>query len=60
MVGAWWLAQWMQSLLFGVEPHDAATFAGVAGALVVIALGTALLPAGRVLKADALSALRCE
>jgi hypothetical protein len=30
LVAAWWLARWLQSLLFDVRPHDPMTFAGAA------------------------------
>jgi ABC-type antimicrobial peptide transport system permease subunit len=55
---ALWLARLMKSLLFGVAPHDPASYLGV-GILVsgVVAVAT-LLPAVQTLRASPLSALR--
>ncbi|HUI44292.1 MAG TPA: ABC transporter permease [Terriglobia bacterium] len=60
LLGAWWLARGLESLLFGVRPHDPATFATVAGLLVLASLAAILVPARRVMKIDPLAALRVE
>jgi len=60
LLGAWWLAQWLESLLFGVRPHDPATFVGVAGILVLASLTAVLVPARRAMKIDPTTALRAE
>ena len=60
LVSAWWLARWMESLLFGVRPHDPATFAGVAGLLVLVSLAALLVPIGRAMTIDPTSALRAD
>jgi ABC-type antimicrobial peptide transport system permease subunit len=60
LLSAWWLARWMESLLFGVHPHDIATFSGVAGLLVLTSLAAVLLPALRAAKIDPTVALRSE
>jgi predicted permease len=60
LLGAWWLARWMESLLFGVRPHDPATFAGVAALLVLASLAAVLGPARRAMRIDPSSALRAE
>ena len=48
----------LASLLFGVTPHDALTYAGVAIALLVVAATASLLPARRAAQVDPLIALR--
>jgi putative ABC transport system permease protein len=50
----------MTSLLFGVRPNDPSTFAAVAAALVVVALGASYLPARRAARVDPMSALRTD
>ncbi len=60
LVMAWWLARWLESLLFGVKPHDPATFIGVAGVLLIVSLAAVALPARRAMKIDPATALRAE
>jgi putative ABC transport system permease protein len=60
LLGAWWLARWMENLLFGVRPHDPATFASVAGLLVLASLAAVLGPARRAMRIDPSIALRAE
>jgi putative ABC transport system permease protein len=48
----------MSSLLFGVKPVDAATFAGAAGVLVVAALAASYIPACRAAAVDPVETLR--
>ena len=60
LLGAWWLARGLESLLFRVRPHDAATFAGAAGVLVLASLAAVLVPARRAMKIDPSMALRAE
>lgn len=50
--------RWMSTLLYGVGPHDAATFAGVATLLLVIAALASIGPARRAACVDPLSVLR--
>jgi putative ABC transport system permease protein len=50
----------LQSWLYGVRPLDAPTFAASAGALLVIALAAAYLPARCAARVDPLIALRTE
>src|SRR5262249_61652568 len=54
------LTRLMSALLFGVGPHDPATFAAVAAALFAIALAAALVPAWRAARIDPAVALRRE
>jgi len=60
LIGAWWLARWMESLLFGVRAHDPATFASVAALLVLVSLAAVLVPTRRAIKIDPTTALRAE
>ena len=61
--GAYMLTKYLESLttiLYGVRPRDALTFALAAGLLMVIALLASFLPAQRATKVDPLAALRYE
>jgi putative ABC transport system permease protein len=49
-----------ESLLFGIKPHDAFTYAGVIVVLLATASVAAWLPARRAAKVDPMVALRCE
>ena len=60
LIGALAAGRWVQSLLFGVTPADPATFAAVAGALMVAALAAIYVPARRASAADPTEALRTD
>ncbi len=57
---ALWLSKLVKSLLFGVEPGDAATLAAAALLLVAVAALAAYLPARRAARIDPTVALRYE
>jgi putative ABC transport system permease protein len=60
VVGAFALSRFMASLLFQVEASDPATYASVAGILMLAALLSAWLPAMRATKVDPVIAFRTE
>ena len=60
LLGAWALSRVLQGLLYGVTATDPATYAGVSGLLVAVALLAGYLPARRATRADPLVAIRAE
>jgi putative ABC transport system permease protein len=60
LAGAFALTGVLSKLLFGIEPTDATTFAGVALALMTVSLVASYIPARRALGIDPLQALRME
>jgi putative ABC transport system permease protein len=60
VIAALALTRWMASLLFGVRPTDAVTFASVAVVLTCVALAASYIPARRAMRTDPLNALRHE
>jgi predicted permease len=57
-IGAGWLSHLMGSVLFGVQPTDAPTFAAVVALLLVVAAAACLLPARRATAVSPVTALR--
>jgi predicted permease len=60
LAGAAMMATLMESLVFGVTPHDPITYAQVAAILGLTALCAGYLPARRITRIDPISALRTE
>jgi putative ABC transport system permease protein len=60
LAGAFLVARFLTSLLFGVGTHDPITFLGVALLLIVVALVAASVPARRAVRVDPIVALRYE
>jgi putative ABC transport system permease protein len=58
LAGAYWLSRFVRSLLFGIEPTDAATYLGAAVVLAAAALLASYLAARRAIRVDPVSALR--
>jgi ABC-type antimicrobial peptide transport system permease subunit len=57
---AWMLSRLAASFLYGIQPHDAFTFAVVPPILFMIALAACWIPARRAASIDPLQALRAE
>lgn len=60
LAAAWWLARWMESLLFGIRPHDPMTFAAVASVLLLASLAAVVAPIRRAMRIDPMTALRMD
>ena len=60
LVGAFAGARYLQSMLFGIEPRDPATFIAVAAMFAVVTTAAAYLPARRATRVDPIVALRVD
>ena len=60
LAGAFVVARFLTSLLFGVGTHDPVTFLGVAVFLILVAVVAAYVPAQRAMRVDPIVALRYE
>ena len=60
LIAAFAGARYLQSMLFGIEPRDPATFVTVAAIFAVVAVAAAYLPARRATRVDPMVALRVE
>jgi predicted permease len=58
--GAFGLARFIESQLFGVTSHDPATFAIVSATLAIVALAAVAIPAVRAARIDPIDALRAD
>ena len=54
------LTRYLQTLLFGIEPLDPATFIAAPAVLLIVALLACYMPARRATSIDPMIALRCE
>jgi FtsX-like permease family protein len=60
LVAAWFVVRLLSTLLFGVLPHDPASFAVVALVVIVVGCAASYVPARRVAAIDPLVAMRAE
>ncbi len=60
VAGAYYGSRVLETLLFGVTPHDVTTFAGAALLFVLIGAIACYVPARRATRVDPIVALRCE
>ncbi len=60
LAGAFVLTRVMQSLLYGVRPHDGITFGAIPFILLAVALAASLIPARRASQIDPMVSLRWE
>jgi len=54
------LSRWVQTMMFGVSPTDAATIMGAVGVLTMVGVLAALGPARRAARIDPILSLRAE
>jgi ABC-type antimicrobial peptide transport system permease subunit len=57
---AWMLSKLASSFLYGIQPHDAITFAAVPGVLAMIALLACWIPARKASSINPMQALRTD
>jgi putative ABC transport system permease protein len=55
-----YLVRYLQALLFGIDPRDAAAFGSAGVLLLLVALAAGYIPARRAAKIDPVVTLRCE
>ncbi len=60
LAGAWSWTRILESMLFGIRPHDLTALAGASTLLVVVGLAASYVPARHATRVDPVVALRCE
>jgi putative ABC transport system permease protein len=60
LAGAFAAGRLLRNLLFTIDSHDPATFAGVAVLLGIVAMAATLIPARVAMRVDPMIALRCD
>ena len=60
LVGAFWASRLLSGFLFAVETWDPATYAGVAGLLLLTCLAASAVPARRIARVNPTEVLRAE
>ncbi|HEX6463919.1 MAG TPA: FtsX-like permease family protein, partial [Vicinamibacterales bacterium] len=60
LIGAFWSAQFLESLLFGIRPNDPILLASIAAVFLGVGALAAYVPARRATRVDPITALRAE
>jgi predicted permease len=60
LIGALWTAGLLTRFLYGIEPSDPTTYAGVGVLIVVVCLAASYVPARRISRVDPIEVLRAE
>ena len=58
LIASYWLAGTLQKFLYGVTPHDALSFGGVAAVLLAVSVAASIVPARRAARVDPVTVLR--
>ncbi len=58
MIAALWLTNTLRTFLYGVTPHDLASFAAVAAVLLLVSIVASIVPARRAARVDPVKVLR--
>ena len=60
LAAAFWLTRYLESMLYGVTPHDVRAYGGAIALLLVVAGVAIVLPARRATRVDPVTTLRVE
>ena len=60
LIGAYYVASVLSSILVGVDPHDPAVFVAIPALLIVVSIAAVAIPAMRASRVDPVVSLRHE